>query len=88
MRAVILIHGFWHRSWCWSRVTEQLASRGIPPVAVDLELLAGEQGREVLRGVVQISLDRQARAEVRRQPDCYARLIMPAGSGGKRGQES
>jgi pimeloyl-ACP methyl ester carboxylesterase len=37
MRKVILVHGFWHGSWCWSRVTEQLAARDVTSVAVDLE---------------------------------------------------
>jgi pimeloyl-ACP methyl ester carboxylesterase len=37
MPAVVLVHGFWHGSWCWSLVTEQLAARGIPSVAVDLD---------------------------------------------------
>jgi pimeloyl-ACP methyl ester carboxylesterase len=32
-----LVHGFWHGSWCWSTVAEQLAARGIPSVPVDLE---------------------------------------------------
>ncbi|MFD9892862.1 alpha/beta fold hydrolase [Amycolatopsis sp. NPDC059027] len=34
---VVLVHGFWHGSWCWSPVAEQLAARGIQSVAVDLE---------------------------------------------------
>jgi len=34
---VVLVHGFWHGSWCWSLLTEQLAARGIPSVAVDLD---------------------------------------------------
>ncbi|GAA1989280.1 alpha/beta hydrolase [Amycolatopsis minnesotensis] len=34
---VVLVHGFWHGGWCWSRVTEQLAARGIQSVAVDLD---------------------------------------------------
>jgi pimeloyl-ACP methyl ester carboxylesterase len=34
---VILIHGAWHASWCWSLVTERLAARGIASVAVDLD---------------------------------------------------
>ncbi|MGE9695474.1 alpha/beta fold hydrolase [Streptomyces sp. NRRL F-5630] len=34
---VVLVHGFWHGSWCWSPVVEQLAARGVPAVAVDLE---------------------------------------------------
>jgi pimeloyl-ACP methyl ester carboxylesterase len=37
MRTVILVHGFWHGSWCWSRVTSQLAARGVPSVAVDVD---------------------------------------------------
>ncbi|MEU0137978.1 alpha/beta fold hydrolase [Streptomyces sp. NPDC006296] len=34
---VVLVHGFWHGSWCWSPVVEQLAASGIQSVAVDLE---------------------------------------------------
>jgi pimeloyl-ACP methyl ester carboxylesterase len=37
MRTVILVHGFWHGSWCWSPVTAQLAAQGVPSVAVDLD---------------------------------------------------
>lgn len=37
MPTVILVHGYWHGSWCWSLVTEQLAGRGIGSVAVDLD---------------------------------------------------
>ena len=37
MRNVILVHGAWHGSWCWSLLTEQLAGSGIPSVAVDLD---------------------------------------------------
>jgi pimeloyl-ACP methyl ester carboxylesterase len=33
---VILVHGFWHGSWCWSLVAEALAERDIASVAVDL----------------------------------------------------
>ena len=33
---VVLVHGFWHGSWCWTRVSEELAARQIPSVAVDL----------------------------------------------------
>src|SRR5438477_2826595 len=35
MRSVILVHGLWHGTWCWSPVTELLAAQGIPSVAVD-----------------------------------------------------
>jgi pimeloyl-ACP methyl ester carboxylesterase len=34
---VVLVHGFWHGSWCWSLVTAELAGRGIASVAVDLQ---------------------------------------------------
>jgi pimeloyl-ACP methyl ester carboxylesterase len=37
MSPVVLVHGFWHGPWCWSLVTEELAARGIPSVAVDLD---------------------------------------------------
>jgi pimeloyl-ACP methyl ester carboxylesterase len=37
MHTVVLTHGFWHGSWCWSRVSAQLARRGVPSVAVDLD---------------------------------------------------
>jgi pimeloyl-ACP methyl ester carboxylesterase len=37
MRNVILVHGNWHGSWCWSLLTDQLAARGVPSVAVDLD---------------------------------------------------
>jgi pimeloyl-ACP methyl ester carboxylesterase len=34
---IVLVHGFWHGTWCWSSVIEELASRGLAAVAVDLE---------------------------------------------------
>lgn len=34
---VVLVHGSWHGSWCWSLVTEHLATLGVPAVAVDLD---------------------------------------------------
>ncbi|WP_316742240.1 alpha/beta hydrolase [Streptomyces sp. MK7] len=34
---VVLVHGFWHGSWCWGLVSEQLAARGVASVAVDLD---------------------------------------------------
>jgi pimeloyl-ACP methyl ester carboxylesterase len=37
MPAVVLVHGSFHGSWCWSLVTEQLAARGILSVAVDVD---------------------------------------------------
>lgn len=34
---LVLVHGNWHGSWCWSLVCEDLAARGISSVAVDLD---------------------------------------------------
>jgi pimeloyl-ACP methyl ester carboxylesterase len=34
---VVLVHGMWHGSWCWSLVTEELAALGLSSVAVDLD---------------------------------------------------
>jgi pimeloyl-ACP methyl ester carboxylesterase len=33
---LVLVHGFWHGSWCWSEVVPHLAAAGRPAVAVDL----------------------------------------------------
>jgi pimeloyl-ACP methyl ester carboxylesterase len=33
---IVLLHGFWHGSWCWSRVAVELAARGRSSVAVDM----------------------------------------------------
>lgn len=34
---VVLVHGLWHGSWCWSALIEELAGRGVPAVAVDMD---------------------------------------------------
>jgi pimeloyl-ACP methyl ester carboxylesterase len=33
---IVLLHGFWHGSWCWSKVAVELAARGRFSVAVDM----------------------------------------------------
>jgi len=33
---IVLLHGFWHGSWCWSKVAVELAARGRYSVAVDM----------------------------------------------------
>ncbi len=33
---VVLVHGAWHSAWCWDQVTEQLQTRGVPVLALDL----------------------------------------------------
>lgn len=36
MEHIVLVPGFWHGTWCWSRVTLELARHRIAAVAVDL----------------------------------------------------
>src|SRR3712207_1752378 len=36
VRPVGLVHGAWHGTWCWERVTPYLDGLGVPWVAVDL----------------------------------------------------
>jgi pimeloyl-ACP methyl ester carboxylesterase len=33
---VVLVHGAWHGAWCWDRVVQGLAARGVDVVAIDL----------------------------------------------------
>ncbi|MBK9180597.1 MAG: alpha/beta hydrolase [Acidimicrobiales bacterium] len=33
---VVLVHGAWHGAWCWERLVDELAGRGVPSIAVDL----------------------------------------------------
>jgi pimeloyl-ACP methyl ester carboxylesterase len=33
---VVLVHGAWHGAWCWDRVVDGLAARGVDAVAIDL----------------------------------------------------
>lgn len=33
---VVLVHGAWHGSWCWQRVTPLLEARGVPVRTIDL----------------------------------------------------
>jgi pimeloyl-ACP methyl ester carboxylesterase len=35
-RPVVLVHGAWHGSWCWERVTPHLDQAGVPWTALDL----------------------------------------------------
>lgn len=44
MKHAVLLPGFWHGTWCWNAVTPELARRGVPTVAVDLQG-QGMQGR-------------------------------------------
>lgn len=33
---LVLVHGFWHGSWCWSEVIPRVVAAGRPAVAVDM----------------------------------------------------
>jgi pimeloyl-ACP methyl ester carboxylesterase len=41
---VMLVHGAWHGAWCFERVLEGLATRGVPAVAVDLPGHGADRG--------------------------------------------
>ena len=43
---IVLVHGAWHGSWCWARVVELLAARGVKAVAPCLAGV-GERVKEV-----------------------------------------
>ncbi|MFI6631987.1 alpha/beta fold hydrolase [Nonomuraea fuscirosea] len=36
MSTLVLVHGFWHGSWCWSEVVPHVVAAGRPAVAVDM----------------------------------------------------
>ncbi|WP_055478143.1 alpha/beta fold hydrolase [Sphaerimonospora mesophila] len=36
MSTLVLVHGFWHGSWCWSEVIPHVVAAGRPAVAVDM----------------------------------------------------
>ena len=33
---VLLLHGFWHGSWCWTEVLARLTGAGVRALAVDM----------------------------------------------------
>lgn len=39
---VLLVHGAWHGAWCWDRVGDHLARRGVTAFAVDLSGHGGD----------------------------------------------
>ncbi len=41
MATVVLVHGAWHGPWCFTKVLDGLAARGIDAVAPELPLLGG-----------------------------------------------
>ncbi len=44
MPTIVLVHGAWHGSWCWQRVTPLLERRGIAVRTVDLPSVGAEPG--------------------------------------------
>ncbi len=41
MATVVLVHGAWHGPWCFAKVLDGLAARGVEAVAPELPLLGG-----------------------------------------------
>ncbi|MEZ5408155.1 MAG: alpha/beta hydrolase [Acidimicrobiales bacterium] len=41
MATVVLVHGAWHGPWCFAKVLDGLAARGVDAVAPELPLLGG-----------------------------------------------
>ncbi len=41
MATVVLVHGAWHGPWCFAKVIDGLAARGVDTVAPELPLLGG-----------------------------------------------
>ncbi len=44
MTAIVLVHGAWHGSWCWDRVTPLLERRGLGVRTVDLPSVGAAPG--------------------------------------------
>jgi pimeloyl-ACP methyl ester carboxylesterase len=44
MATIVLVHGAWHGSWCWQRVTPLLEKRGIAVRTVDLPSVGARPG--------------------------------------------
>jgi pimeloyl-ACP methyl ester carboxylesterase len=45
--ALILVHGAWHGSWCWERVTPLLAARGLAVHTVELPSVSAPESSAV-----------------------------------------
>lgn len=44
MATIVLVHGAWHGSWCWQRVTPLLEKRGLAVRTVDLPSVGARPG--------------------------------------------
>jgi len=44
MATIVLVHGAWHGSWCWQRVTPLLEKRGLAVLTVDLPSVGARPG--------------------------------------------
>jgi pimeloyl-ACP methyl ester carboxylesterase len=44
MATIVLVHGAWHGSWCWQRVTPLLEKRGLAVRTVDLPSVGAHPG--------------------------------------------
>ncbi len=66
--AILLVHGFWHGSWCWSEVAARLTAAGRRVLAVDL---AGHG----LRAALPVSASARPF-----DPDAFASEVSPVAS--------
>nr|WP_255645677.1 alpha/beta hydrolase [Actinoplanes polyasparticus] len=85
---MILVHGAWHGSWCWTPVTPHLAARGIPSIAVDLaghglngRPPAGRSARPFDPAVLATELSPVAGVSVRDAAEALVDRIRLAGNG-------
>ena len=44
MATIVLVHGAWHGSWCWQRVTPLLEKRGLAVRTIDLPSVGARPG--------------------------------------------
>ena len=47
MATIVLVHGAWHGSWCWQRVTPLLEKRGFTALTVDLPSVGARPGADI-----------------------------------------
>jgi pimeloyl-ACP methyl ester carboxylesterase len=83
---IVLVHGAWHGAWCWDRVVEGLAGRGIDAIAIDLPGHgASDQPLGDLHGdaaIVGRALDALDRADVVVCGHSYGGAVITEGAAG------
>ena len=74
-RPLVLVHGAWHGAWCWERVLEPLARRGIEVLTLDLPSVLHEADGSAAASVA----DARSRAALMRRAPDGAASPAPAG---------